>query len=298
MNEIFAAEPRCIESIGDARYLFGLFGPYTGRYIACCPECWNEQVLSHFSKCGDLEVERLKCLIRRAREQAVLLTYRSLAWDPGRSWVENAIASKRASNKMISQVILATSGQFEDALGFDHLDLPPTADEKIQSTPEEYERVCGTLLKISGEIFLVDPYLNPCKKDIRQVLKAILQKVAIGKKCQRVVCYARTSLVLGTHSYTWAEVSAAWNELLNEVKWPNHVAFEYSLLSDENSERKMHARYLFSLKGGIRLDQGFQKLPRGRTVDISPIGKALHETLLRDFLDEKNRLPIEKSLQR
>ncbi|MCW2311308.1 hypothetical protein M2244_001036 [Rhodoferax antarcticus] len=58
----------------------------------------------------------------------------------------------------------------------------------------------------------------------------------------------------------------------------------------------MHGRYLLSIKGGIRLDQGFQQLPTGRKVEVGPIGKIVHDGLLEIFFDYKHDMNVKVRL--
>ena len=52
------------------------------------------------------------------------------------------------------------------------------------------------------------------------------------------------------------------------------------------------------IKGGIRFDQGFQQLPAGRRMTVSPISKIVHDELLGLFFeraqtfDEVKRLSV------
>ena len=81
-------------------------------------------------------------------------------------------------------------------------------------------------------------------------------------------------------------------KLLKRIEWPRTSSFKYLLVDDDQSSSRMHARYLFSIKGGIALDNGFQRLSSGRKVTVSPIGKAVHEELLRTYLDQDNDMVI------
>ena len=51
-----------------------------------------------------------------------------------------------------------------------------------------------------------------------------------------------------------------------------------------------------SIKGGIRLDQGFQQLPDGRRVDVGPIGKRIHNALLDIYFDSKHDMRVVERL--
>jgi hypothetical protein len=64
------------------------------------------------------------------------------------------------------------------------------------------------------------------------------------------------------------------------------------LVEDESKQTKMHGRYVLSIKGGVRLDQGFQQLPAGRQVDVGPIGKVIHNQLLDIFFDGKHDMRV------
>lgn len=49
---------------------------------------------------------------------------------------------------------------------------------RIHGTPEEYSRVTKTICLLSPELVMVDAYVSPCKKDVFEVLQAILNTVA------------------------------------------------------------------------------------------------------------------------
>ena len=71
---------------------------------------------------------------------------------------------------------------------------------------------------------------------------------------------------------------------------------EMILVEDESRQTKMHGRYLLSIKGGIRFDQGFQRLPDGRHVDVGPIGKNTHDALLDIYCDGKHDMQVGERL--
>lgn len=106
-----------------------------------------------------------------------------------------------------------------------------------------------------------------------------------ANKCQRVACFAKTSLVVGARSFSWEDVKDAWTTLLIKVGWPKERVFEYALLDDDGSSEKVHARYLLSVKGGIRLEHGFQVQPRNARVDVCPLNATIHRAALMQFKD-------------
>lgn len=286
MNEFFAADPVCCSDSSELRFLLNSFGPYTGRYLAVYPESWRQKLSDHLAVLRPKESEKVKTILRRAREKSALVASSSLPWNEAISWVENAVRLVDSHPPKFQGVIAAPDGGGNSkAVTLDTLDLPPTADEKVDGTAREYVRVSKTLMLISPEIYFVDPYLNPARSDVADVLSEMLAVLAKGK-CRRVACFAKTSNVVDPKIHTWKEVQAALDDILAKVSWPTDRAFEYMLVDDERSEAKMHGRYLFSLKGGVRFDQGFQRLPKGRKVDISPVGVGVHEDLWRAYHEE------------
>ena len=60
--------------------------------------------------------------------------------------------------------------------------------------------------------------------------------------------------------------------------------FEVVVCDDEESASPMHMRYLFSAKGGVRLDKGLQ-IDNSAVVDLSFIDKSVHEDLIRKYVN-------------
>ena len=293
MNEFYAADPDCFQSVGDLRYLLRMFGPQAGRYLAAYPTDWRQRVLAGFSG-STMDQKRVERLLQEAAQSATYLSKPTLPWSGEQCWVENALSIKKMKPRQIDEVIGASDQAADGLLLFDDLSLPPTADERIDATPEEYERVTRTLMTVSGELFLVDPYLNPCKDAVKSVLERLLSRVASGRKCVSVVCYSRASNVVGDGKgrFSWNDIESGWRKLLDRVQWNPRHDFRFVLVDDELATCKMHGRYLFSRKGGIRLDQGFQTLPKGRKVDVSPVGRSVHDELLATYLEGRNDMTV------
>jgi hypothetical protein len=298
MNEYFAAHPQSCSGASDLRYLLSLFGPQTGRYLADLPASWQEDVLRHCAQMGDLEAERVKSLVRRAREKSALLRKAWPHWQPGLDWLSNyrhlLAAQPAAFDGAIVPKGLAGSG----LTAIDDLELPATASEAIDATAAEYVRVCRTLLLISQELVVVDPYLNPCKRDRAEVLLALLSVLGKSTARKSVTCWARSSEVVDVKRNSWAEVCAALDSILSKAGWPKTHAFRYILVDDAVAKSRMHARHVFSIKGGIRFDQGLQVLPRGRRNEVSPTAHVVHEELIATFVDGQHDMAVEHTYTR
>ncbi|MEO6294180.1 MAG: hypothetical protein ABIO88_16340 [Burkholderiaceae bacterium] len=285
MNELFAADPCVCESARDLRLLLKSFGPYTGRYLAnYSKNDWIAQVKKQCEHLGEVEISNIKDQLQRAKDNLKLIGSERLTWRPERDWQENAedLLESRILNGLISK-------QNKPPLihTLDSLELRATADERIEGEANEYARVTERLLRLSPKIAFIDPFLDPTQDGCKEVMQALLNIVAKGK-CEEIILWARASAVTGLkypiQNPTIIEDERnkrTLNKLENELKYLTKNAnfkrkctIEMLLVDDKGSD-KMHARYLLSKHGGIRLDQGFREVS-GQPVDVSPIGEAIH----------------------
>lgn len=295
MNEFFAADPASCENSADLRFLLANFGPHAGRYLAYYPYTWAEVIKRRCDELGPLEGERAKTLIRRAHESAVLLRKSALPWDERSPWIDNYRSVTRARPGEFEKGIVPRKVTGDDVVTIDDLELSPTADESIEAIAKEYVRVSRTLLLLSPELVFVDPYLNPCKNDRQDVLSEMLA-TAVKGKCRVVTIWARDSNIVGDRQNSWDEVQAAVRKILRSARWPEDRRFSFVLVDDATCRSKMHPRYLLSIKGGIRFDQGFQRLSKARRNDVSPLGKALHGEVLEIYHEGRHDMEIVRRL--
>lgn len=292
MNELFAADPAVCCSASDLKLLLASFGPYAGRYLANYPTHWATHVETRLNSVGDVEATRVKTLLRRARESIALITRANLPWNAEQDWISNARPFVE-TKPVIFNGLVASEANPPNVHELHDLDLPPTADECLEGTASEYVRASKILLLLSPEVVLVDPFLSPTKRYCLPVLQAIFEVVAKGK-CQKVTLWARAAAVFGTgdQSIIKSDIQTRLRQLTQQTGFRSGRVIEMVLVEDESSQRKMHGRYLLSIKGGIRFDQGFQSLPAGRLVDVGPIGKSTHDALLDVYFDGKHDMKI------
>jgi hypothetical protein len=98
---------------------------------------------------------------------------------------------------------------------------------------------------------------------------------------------------MGERRNSWEEVGSAIEHILQDAGWQGNREFQYNFVDDATTRSKMHARYMLSIKGGIRYDQGFQRLTRGRRNDVSPIGTQLHVELIKTYHEGAHDMRIE-----
>ncbi len=291
MNELFAADPEVFLHPSDLRFALEKFGPEAGRYLSEYPSNWVSRVEQSVPAASPMEQARISTCLRRAIERLKLIPANSFPFDPRRSWEANALDLLKQPNSRFDAVIVGREGCHSAARTLDSLDLPPTAEEKIEGVPHEFVRVCKTIALFSPEIVMVDPYADPCKQNVASVLRPLLQQIALGR-CERVLICARYNSVIGSRLSSQDEVRESLRKLRSDAQLPLACSLEYALFEDSQSASRMHARYIFSIKGGVRLDQGFQKLPSGRKVDVGPISPVLLHELIDVYVEGRHDMQV------
>lgn len=288
MNELFAADPAVFSSSSELKHLLASFGPYSGRYLVNYPIGWGNLVKKQLEGLGDIEAERVKTLLRRADTDMTLISGHKLSWQPQRNWLENA----EPLLKKISAISASLDGLVAKQIKppsihlLDTLELPPTSGERIAGKAGEYARVARSLLLLSPEIALIDPYLDPCCEKYNPVLKDLFEIAADGKSI-KITLWARFKLLFpsGVNLTIKNNIENRLRKLATQARFKTGYEIEMILVKDESRQTKMHGRYLLSIKGGVRLDQGFQELPKGRKVEVGPVDKSIHKELLDIYFD-------------
>ena len=296
MNELYAADPEVCSHASELRLLLASFGPYAGRYLANYPIDWAVLVERQLDNLGDIEAARVKLILLRAKEGMALIPWNGLAWNKGQEWLANA-RSLLNTTPAVFDGLIARQATPPAIHHLHELDLPPTAEERIEGTASEYARISKILLVLSPEIALVDPYLNPLKGDCAAVLKAMFETAAKGK-CQKISLWARESEVCRRSAYAIikSDLEDRLRRLAHQAGFKPGREIEMILVEDESRQAKMHDRFLLSIKGGIRFGQGFQQLPQGRHVEVGPVGKTTHNALLDIYFDGKHDMRVVERL--
>ena len=285
MNELFAAEPSACRTASELRELINKFGPASGRYLALCPDTWRVLVAKAFASATQLEQIRIGELLLKAKRDRVTVSDPALPYDNAKTWVENILPllapplGKPLDGIVVSAPIAETLGCFT----LDSLDLSPTAEEQMPVTPADFVRVSRALLRSSPEICFIDPYCRPYRTDTRPVLRSMLQEIALSK-CVRVVLYAQEKIVIGNSGMTVSDVQSDLQLLRKEASLPPKCELELRLLDDDGCRVRMHARYLLSVRGGIRFDRGFQTPSGIKRMDVVPLSPATHRQLMLDYV--------------
>lgn len=287
MNERFAAEPATCDTAFELKHLLEKFGPATGRYLATYPaKQWEQLLYTHISAWTELEQERAKTLLRRAKETRALVRRSDVAYEERDTWLQN-VARAQAAPPLFDGVVVSrlSAGAFPS---LDELDLPPTAAERVAARPAEYVRVSRTLLMASPEIHFVDPYLDPCDRDRQTVLHDML-RVAVAGRSQAAFAWVREDHLKRPIN----ETVSTLGRIARSAGFVAPRLLQLRVFTDAGRSIKVHDRYLVSLYGAIRFEHGFRELTGKRTANIAPESSRSHLQLISLFLEGQNDLGVE-----
>jgi hypothetical protein len=265
MNEKFAIAPHACTNSMEWRYLLEKFGPFAGRYGIKFPQNWEERLLIGVSTENWQELEKIKVLLRRAQERKSLLNWNTeLKYLEHKDWIENLESNPASKIDILKAIVRKKSSAFE--IDFDSLELPPTAGERISSDVSSFVRVSEVLLTIGPELYFVDQFLNPLKKDHYDVLVGMFKTAARGA-ARKIDAWT-----------TERRVEASDQEIRNRlIEIKNQSGFKYPiklyLVDDTASYYKLHDRWLFTQYGGVGFSQGFQRLSKSRPINVWPMDK-------------------------
>ena len=298
MNELIASSPKSFNSNAELKLLLDLFGPFTGRYHLSCPNDWRKQVDLEISDWPDIKKAKAKRLIEKALDGGGFVSRGGIDWEPNKGWIDNILGLFEKEPDLLKYIIAGADDAVPDSqkniVHLDDASLPATEEEKMVAKADEYVRVSRFLLLRRPELIFIDPYLDPCNKHIRPVLEDMFSVIAVGR-CESVKFWSRRS-TFDNNKSGFDDVKFELQELKKKSN-AHKVNIEFNIVDDWNSQYRMHARYLLSLKGGVKFDQGFQTLDKGKKVDVSPIGQNILDELITLYIEGKNGFKIIKKIK-
>lgn len=296
MNEMFAAEPVFAQTATELKLFLNQFGPTTGRYVAAVPRNWQNSVVNAFAAASPMEQKRVTVELMRAKSQRSVVLRPDLPWVDELAWRANAAKLTDPSLKMIEAAVVAAGegdAPLPGLVSIDQLHLEPTTEEEMETTPENFDRVCRMVIALKGDLNIVDPYLDPCRVDVKKALLPLIRRMGrVGTGCLTI--WSRAKLVLHERCRTANELRDALASLQNGV--PGQLRIRLNLLKDQGTSDRMHARYLFSVHAGVAIDNGFQILPGHGRTKVSPMAAAVLDAYIRRYQENLDHAPVELSV--
>lgn len=308
MNELSGVSPQCFSTANELRLFLSTYGPHTGKYVLAYPSFtrWRNLILECYVNAGDIERERIKSALTTAVRSAAFIEKGNIPWVDSVEWLKNAVDTQTAT-KQFSQLFISDAEydkllremreieQYGICTIFES-GLSGPVDELIETSPGAYLKNISILFSISHDIHLVDPYFNPLKRDRREIYSEFVLKTCSSTRPIKFRFWVRGEQMLDNAGEFNEELLL---EITRGKMRANHpdTSMDFILLDDELSAEKLHARYFITEKGGVKFDQGFQKLPAGRRNVVSPMGKALHESIYKNFTKDNFSMKVRKRLK-
>lgn len=293
MNEWYSADPKSFATSREMEFFLRQFGPETGRYLMSLPADWRQSVVKGFPP-ESLERKRAVDAIGRALQRGVLFSSASVpeAQDH-KSWIALAKDYFLSKPTLIEAYIARTSELSTTALpdsmpavSYDDFHLAPSAQETIKAQPAEFARISERLVNMAHEIVLVDPYLDLNRDDNYSVVSEMLSKRAASRPTT-VDFWVRASEVSPRK-----EIEERARELQGLKDGKGELSIVVRAVDDARAADRLHARYLLTSRGAIMVDQGFQRLNRGRTTPVSPVVSTALSDLQTKFIARQNDLKV------
>ncbi len=274
MNEEFALDPDVASRIAEFRLLLSKFGFYEGRFIARFPRRWIALALEAIAD-QDLR-QRVQVLLERAKGRVFLPSGRE--FDSAMPWIENAIKqhSREPFHRVISTEKRPGVAHFDE---LDPADFPGSRDARIVGSVDNIKKTLKPLLRLSGNLVLVDPYFKPWEENTKRLLTEVIRESLLDNRCIAFKAFVSEK--------EWHDEVDRAGPLLDSVLPANifggKLDFSIVVCRDFGTTTRLHSRYLFSEKGGVRLDKGLQTAQS--MIDVSFIDKSVHEDLMRTFVE-------------
>lgn len=249
LHKEFAIDPDQIQDLKDIRLLEGRFGYDKGALISAYPPGWLKQVADRIcSNLSNRQPDTVTDELRELKENSVAQFGRRFR--ANKPWVDSASTSHQ--QKPFHRLV-------ESSLG-----TPPTLVTSIYDlknsdfeishqtfrTAKALADASDLLLMNAEKVTLVDPYFCLTKPSFQNTL------IELMGRCEKPK--------VSFHVFTEEDGKVSWEDdrqpALQEFvqKYiPKNCSLSWYSISDDGTGY-MHARGLFTVKGGIKYDRGFE----------------------------------------
>ena len=282
MNEIFAIDPNAPQDLKDISAMLKQFGLEHGRFIAKFPNDWVNMLQVHVHQLQGLDRARLTRLLELHKDALLEVPD---DFRRAKSWIENATAAK-LRRQSISRILAADmNDQGVETLNHFLWEDDSTDSSRgghISMSTDAYRRTVAPLFQQSTEIHLVDSFfqLRRANGELHRgrasVLREFLEQADESGRTELFTIHFKREAHL-TKVNQEDQIDLDLNDLCEQAKIKK-INVHYCVW-DEMS----HGRYVFSIKGGLQFDHGFEPL-REKTNHVHWLSKAELEPIIRKYI--------------
>lgn len=259
----FALEPEAVSNWRDFRYFIERFGAEHGRLIAQFPKKWKRYVIE---ACTETGLNRTR-IVERLKTVDSKLVRSGRPYDPEQPWLDNALA-QHDEDPFAGIIARANPTGHADVMEADAVDATEPRwtvprERTVARQASDLAETIAPLIRVSKRILLVDPYFTPTVQRYKHSLRAILQQGLNGHLGVEQ---------LEVHSRSVGNTTAAWRndcELSLCALLPPGIELALVRWEDTPGGEVMHARYVLTEIGGLRIDHGLDEGAPGQTTDVA-----------------------------
>jgi len=278
----YAIDPYCLRKWDTFIRLIEQFGIPYGRLISQFPKKWPKMV--HEACCNFTFRERqiMADKLEMLRKNALIRSNRP--YDISKNWKENALKQQRL--KSFHAII---SNQNQEGRDFVLVAGEIIAESALWKVPREVSVprtgesltvAIRPLLKISKRILFIDKLFDPATSRWQAVLRNFVYAATNDRKNAPDFEY---HLQYDYKNPTQTEDFRKYCESsLSEVLLKGTKISLFRWKKKEKGEG-LHARYVLTEKGGIRIDWGLDTGQKGETTDVSLMDESLWEKRWKEY---------------
>jgi len=276
----FAVDPHCLNEWDTFIRLIEQFGIPYGRLVSQFPKKWPKIV---HEVCRDFTFRQRQIMAGKLVKLKKLALIRSgRDYDNSKTWKENALEQRVPFHAIISN-------QNQEKLDFVLVARDIIAETPLWNIPKEVpvprtaESLAGAispLLRISKRILFIDKLFDPATSRWQNVLRKFVCAAINGRENAPDFEY---HLQYDYKNPTQTEDFRKYCE--NSLSEVFLKGTKISLFRWEKKEKGegIHARYVLTEKGGVRIDWGLDTGPEGETTDVSLMDESLWEKRWKNY---------------
>lgn len=281
MNEIYAIDPDAPQDLKDISAMLKQFGLEHGRFIAKFPDEWTTLLQLHVRQLEGLDRSRLIRLLELHKDALLEVPDE---FRRAKSWIENAKEAK-LRKKSISRVLASdmnphgveTLKQFlwEDDI------TNSSRGAHIPMSADAYRRAAAPLFKQSTEIHMVDSFFQlrrsngETHRGRASVLLELLEEADKSGRTELFTIHFKREVSL-TKFNQEREIGLDLDDLCDQARIKK-INVDFRVWDD-----MPHGRYIFSVKGGLQFDHGFEPI-RDKTNHVHWLSKVELEPIFMKY---------------
>lgn len=288
----YGVDPGCFKGWDRFIYLIEQFGIPHGRLISQFPKSWIKMVLDGCKHFTFRQRKMMEDELKRIRDQALVRSGRH--YDGAKSWIQNAI--EQHETKKFHAIITEenTAGMnfvlvASEITRTTHLwDVPH--EDAIARTAGALASAIAPLLQMSTRILFIDKFFEPATSKWQETLLRFIElSLDGGAKSPSIEYHLKIEAdeLMKDGKIRKDEFQEYCDRCLAEVI-PAGIEMKLFRWLDKAGGEDMHARYILTERGGIRVDWGLDKGSKGQTTDVSLLDARLWKKRWDSYQESSN----------